>query len=427
MQGQIYPILVNMQNIKYLLLGMAVIFAAFGCRCSGSGEDDAAEEAVSSASLRDPFRANAPETASPAAALPVVFPANAPETVSPEAPKRPWTAYEGKVEVDKTSHDFGDMLVSDGPVKCAFIIKNISSEALSISQVVSSCGCTDVEWTREEIAPGKSGKISATYKNDAGAVPFDKTLTVYVSVLKKPIVLHLRGTVHEKAKSLEELYGAVRRGPLGLKSDMLRAGNLEQGTSKTGSVLVANLGKKSAKVDFIDISPQLHVTIDPNPVPAASTSTLYFTVDADRSLWGTNVYTAIPVIDGKPCEIIRVTAVTKENFTALTQEQKDNAPLPMLAESTFDAGMIKQGATVRASFKMSNKGKSALKVYKAEADTPGVSIGDIPEIAPGGSFNIDAGIDTSAFGKGEFTVMLTLYTNSPSRPLVNLFIVGIVE
>ena len=70
----------------------------------------------------------------------------------------------------------------------------------SVFAVVPSCGCTDVVWPREAIAPGKTGVITATYSNDEGAGTFDKTLTVYTSAQKKPIILHLKGTVTKNAK-----------------------------------------------------------------------------------------------------------------------------------------------------------------------------------------------------------------------------------
>ena len=119
---------------------------------------------------------------------------------------------------DKTVHDFGDVSVNDGPLVCTFTLTNNGKEPIAIFEVVSSCGCTDVKWTREPIQPGKSGTISATYKNEDGAIPFDKTLTVYVSGVKRPVVLRLRGVVHEKKKSLSELYGAQKLGAFGIKS-----------------------------------------------------------------------------------------------------------------------------------------------------------------------------------------------------------------
>ena len=65
---------------------------------------------------------------------------------------------------DKTIHNFGDVSVKDGPLSCTFTVTNNGTEPISIFEVVSSCGCTDVKWTREKIQPGKTGTISATYK-----------------------------------------------------------------------------------------------------------------------------------------------------------------------------------------------------------------------------------------------------------------------
>lgn len=109
------------------------------------------------------------------------------------------TDIDGVVRFDKTIHDFGDVTLGQGALNCAFTATNISDKPIVIYNVVSSCGCTGVKWTREPVLPGKSGKISATYSNDEGPYPFDKTLTVYISNVKKPVVLRLRGIAHEKS------------------------------------------------------------------------------------------------------------------------------------------------------------------------------------------------------------------------------------
>ena len=104
------------------------------------------------------------------------------------------------IQFDKTVHDFGEISTKAGKQTCTFTVTNDGSEALSIFAVVPSCGCTDVVWPRESIAPGKTGVITATYSNDEGAGAFDKTLTVYTSAQKKPIILHLKGAVVKNAK-----------------------------------------------------------------------------------------------------------------------------------------------------------------------------------------------------------------------------------
>ena len=189
------------------------------------------------------------------------------------------------LEIDKSIHDFGDVLMEQGPVSCTFTVKNIGQSPAVIYNVVSSCGCTDVKWTREPLRPGAEGKISVTYSNDEGPYPFDKTLTVYFSDIKKPYILKVRGIAHEKKKSLEELYG-VRIGGLGIKETYMKCGNLEQGGMRSDFVTVANLSQKPMKVEFKDVSVNLSVKVTPNPIPARGTAELEYTLKASRDRWG---------------------------------------------------------------------------------------------------------------------------------------------
>ncbi len=101
-------------------------------------------------------------------------------------------------EFDKTVHDFGQVSTKDGPLTATFTLTNTGDEPLTIFAVVSTCNCTRVEWTREEIAPGGQGTVTASYTNDEGPYPFDKTLTVYTSAQKKPVILHMKGVVKKR-------------------------------------------------------------------------------------------------------------------------------------------------------------------------------------------------------------------------------------
>ena len=335
---------------------------------------------------------------------------------------------EGKLEFDKTVHDFGDILASSGPKSCTFTVKNISKEPMAILEVVTSCGCTEAQWTREPLQPGKSGTVSATYKNEDGPYPFDKTLTVYISGLSKPVILRLRGVVHEKEVPLEELYGASRIGNLGLKDRTFKAGNMEQGESRSDEARIANLGSKPLTLEFKNLSPQLTVAVEPNPIPAGKVAVMSFSVKADRNLWGRNNYYATPVINGKAAsEKLTFWAVTKENFSGWSEEQRQNASQPIFDESTAIFDVVEKGRTITAKFNYTNRGKSAFHIYKLDADAPGVNIVGMEDTAPGETGVVSVTVDTSQLPEGDTTIMMTLITNSPLRPIVNLFIAGVVK
>ena len=330
------------------------------------------------------------------------------------------------LEIDKMVHNFGDIMLDSGPVSCEFTITNKSTKPAVIYNVISSCGCTDVEWTKEPIKPGGTGKISVTYSNDEGPYPFDKSLTLYLSDVKKPIILKLRGISREKMRPLTELY-PVHHGPMGMKEDMIRCGNLEQGRDKSETVMIANISSKPVKVEFKNISDNLNVSVRPNPIPAESTAELTATVSADRNKWGRNEYWAVPVIDGKEYEKIVFWAFTKENFDDMTEEERMQGSMPRFETSTYSFGKAKVGTQIHATYKMKNEGKTCFCVYKLDVDSCCYSHSDIPAADPGEEITFRVHLDTKDLPKGECLKIVTLTTNSPLRPIVNLFISGTLE
>lgn len=335
------------------------------------------------------------------------------------------------IEIDKTIHDFGDIISGSGPVSCEFTVRNIGSKPIVIYNVATSCGCTDVSWTKEPIRPEGSGKISVKYSNDEGPYPFDKSLTVYFSDVRKPVILKLRGNALSRKMPLKDIY-KVRFGSLGLRENQIKCGNMEQGGQKSGQVMVANLSDSPINIGFTDVSENLSINITPNPIPAGETAHMGFTVSASRELWGKQWYRATPVINGKKQadrqgDPIEIWAFTKENFNHLTREEKSKGPRPMFESSTFSFGKKKKGETIHATFTCKNEGKECFCVHKVDVNADKWSHSTIPAVAPGkeGSFRVH--LDTSTLPEGEVLAIVTLTTNSPLRPIVNLFIAGYIE
>jgi hypothetical protein len=360
------------------------------------------------------------------------------------------------VSVDKVIHDFGDIFTDQGPVACTYTFTNISDKPILLLQAVSSCGCTTADWTREPIQPGKKGTVSAMFDNNDGPFPFDKTITVYVSELKNPIVLHLRGSAHENAKPLKETY-TLKIGNMGIKSLEIKAGSLSQRESKSGNVTIANVGSTPMKVEFKDVSDGLTVEVHPNPVPAKSVANLTYTIKASRDRWGKNWYYATPVIDGREYKAtgklpaseepvddmhfyternprlaigkgeIGFWAVTKENFAGLDQEMKESLSNPSFTKSTVSFGKLAAGAKTTLTFEYTNKGKRDCSFYKLDADCSNVKVVEMEKAAPGKKGKIVLELDTKGMPKGENIIALTLITNSALRPVISLQITGTIQ
>lgn len=102
-----------------------------------------------------------------------------------------------KIVVPEDTYDFGTIKEGDGNVSHVFIVKNTGSAPLVITRVVSSCGCTTPEFTKEPIAPGKTGEIKVIYNPSGRVYPFNKTVSIYSNGKQGPLVLTIKGEVVE--------------------------------------------------------------------------------------------------------------------------------------------------------------------------------------------------------------------------------------
>jgi len=365
------------------------------------------------------------------------------------------TTYGGAAQFDRTVWDFGDILSSQGPVSCSFNVTNVGKEDLNIFNVVSSCGCTDVSWTRETIAPGHKGSVSVTYANTDGPIPFDKSITVYLSCVRQPVILRLRGNVLEKAEPLETLY-PVHYGPLGFRDSAFTGPNVEQGQPRSGSILVANLSDRDVEVSFGNVSEGLKIAVDGGVIKAGKTAEARYTITPDRSHWGRRSYYATPLADGRShsstgvavkrsakgaeallhesdpalaegSSMIGITSWTKEDFSYMSKADKIAGPALTIPQSSATFGKVKAGKRVTVSFPISNSGRKTARIYAIDTDSRRIVAGGSTELKPGEAGEIKASLDTRGLPKGEVLMILSLTTNCPTRPLVNLYVTGYIK
>lgn len=76
--------------------------------------------------------------------------------------------------------------------KATFTLTNTGNSPLVVTDVITSCGCTTVDYGKEPVRPGKSLELKVQYKADHPE-HFDKTITVYCNAETSPIKLRITG------------------------------------------------------------------------------------------------------------------------------------------------------------------------------------------------------------------------------------------
>lgn len=331
------------------------------------------------------------------------------------------------IEFNKKVHNFGKVSINDGAQHCIFEFTNTSANPVVISNIISSCGCTTPVWPKKPVMPGEKGKVEVTYLNDQGPFPFDKTLTVYTSASAKPIILRITGLAYENERSLKEMF-PVPVGVLGVKNNVIKGGQIAQGNSKSGSFKIANISNKAVSVKFANVSAGLNISIEPQNIPAGEIAEVSYTVDTKAATnWGKTRYTADVMCNGiKAPAKIEVECMIIDNFEKLSKEEKNKGAMVIAQSSSFNYGTVAAGKPVTATFSLRNTGHSALVVHKADTDSQNVKVSAPQSVGAGEKFTVTATVETSGL-KGEHINTITLVTNSPNRPLVNLFVIGEIK
>lgn len=102
------------------------------------------------------------------------------------------------IKFEKTNHNFGKF-EADKPQTYVFKFTNTGNETLVLHQVFSSCGCTVPTFSKDPIAPGKSGEIKVVY-NGQGKLPghFKKTVSVRSNAENALVRVYIEGDMVEK-------------------------------------------------------------------------------------------------------------------------------------------------------------------------------------------------------------------------------------
>ena len=95
-----------------------------------------------------------------------------------------------------TTFDFGKIIKGE-PVTHEFSFTNSGNDALIISSVQASCGCTVTAYTKDPIPAGGSGYVKATYNAEKAGV-FSKTVTINANTEDAVVLLTIKGEVVEK-------------------------------------------------------------------------------------------------------------------------------------------------------------------------------------------------------------------------------------
>lgn len=107
--------------------------------------------------------------------------------------KAPATSNLAKIEFDQKVLDFGTLKIGDVK-KIKITYTNTGKKPLILDNVKSNCDCTEVEWSKSPVMPGKKGTMTVTYTaKHTGLI--SKWVTIDSNAENDRVVLKTKGEV----------------------------------------------------------------------------------------------------------------------------------------------------------------------------------------------------------------------------------------
>lgn len=328
-----------------------------------------------------------------------------------------------KISFETKEHNFGTIPEEIGNASCEFVFMNTGNTPLVLNKVTASCGCTTPSWTKEPVAPGKTGKVVVTYKAQGRPGAFHKSITVYSNSKDGAEMLLIRGEVTPRSKNPEVAYPYDLGDGIKANKREIKISALKDNEVKKEIISIYNSGKSAVEVKcnthnskFISCSEnslkimpkefgQFTIEVNGKGAPDLGRIKDYFYINVNN--------------DNKQTETrrINVVATVTENFDGLSKSDWEKAPIASFSDVLFNFGNP-NGKKIASKLEIKNVGKSTLKIRKVIVENNLFVIsGGKENIKPGGTATYSIHVKEDKKITGNVTGAIVFITNDPSAPI----------
>ncbi len=329
------------------------------------------------------------------------------------------------IHFETGQHNLGRINEADGPFQHEFVFVNKGADPLLVTSIRAGAGLT-VWWTRSLVQPGETGKVTVEFNPQNMPGKFNRTITLSATGDPSSATLRLLGEVIPREKTPEELY-PHQTGLLRMRSNHISFGYVTPGSLKTDSIDVINLSAEAIDLAFTGIPGHITPEAVPQMLKPGERGVLKASWDAGRiEDWGVVTHHFRLLINGNspPGNILYLSANIREDFSGMSDEEKENAPSIFFDDRVFNFGTLRHGKSVEHKFVFTNNGKSDLIIRSVRSGCGCTAIEPHKRLLkPGESGTIKAVFNSRGF-RGRQNRGITVISNDPANPSIVLRITG---
>lgn len=328
----------------------------------------------------------------------------------------------GVMEFIYDVHNFRSISEKGGLVFHDFKFINLGKGPINITDVITSCGCTQSNWTRTPIKPGDTGVVRATFDPNGRVGEFEKTLTVVSDGSPNSYAIRIKGHVYPTKLSPGDSY-KYQYGNLAIKTNSIQFPAVKSNSYDSVEIGLFNLSNKKISIYKIE-APNNMLVIQPESYIQPNTDMKillkYYPkmpLEYGPTKQEIKIYTND---DSLPYKKFYISANIVENFENLDKKALKKAPKLVLNSAEIDLGNVKLFSSPVAKFTLTNKGKSDLIVRRVIRScsclTPELSQTVIPK---GKTATLNVGYSLVNMA-GPDSKTVKIITNDPKQPEITL-------
>ncbi len=308
------------------------------------------------------------------------------------------------------------------PVTAEFEMKNKGNAPLVISQVRTSCGCTQVSYPKQPIPPGQTFLVSTSY--DAKQMGrFNKQVGIYSNGSKEPMMLTVRGVVVGEVANFAGQY-PFTLGYLQADRNNIEFDNVNRGDRPVEKIHIKNTTNEIAEPVIMHLPNYLRAEVSPTKIAPGHSGVVTIMLDSNRlrdlGMTQTSVFLGMFPGDKVAADKeITVTAIALPDFEHMTDAQRAKAPKMRLSAASLELGSFDGKAKKKGDIIISNQGKSNLVIRSLQMITAGLEVSlNKTTIAPGESAKLKITATALGLRTARSLPRVLMITNDPENTKV---------
>ena len=292
----------------------------------------------------------------------------------------------------------GDKVVHD------FLIRNDGDAPLQITDVKAACGCTVVDYDKT-IAPGQTGKVHAEVDTATFNGAISKGVTVFTN---DPDHAQLDLTIRAKVEPfIQTKPGYARYITV-------------QGEEKTGTITRTLWAPDGTAFDVVEVK---------SPYPFLTTSFREAkpeerVADIQGKQWRVDMTLSNDAPVGALADHVQIVTTHPKQKLVPIPVSGFVRPVIHVTPTEADLGSVKLEEARRVTFNVRNFSTQPIKVTGAEGSLPGIKT-EIESVEEGKEYQVRV-ILPQDMAKGPFNGKVTLRTDSPKKPVIEVSMHGTV-